>query len=153
MRHIHIRQPRAGDLLGVSIKDLLDIEMGAVIQVLPKITTPRIRRSEAEQAQLIAAHCEAVVGAVGQAVEREREVLQLLAEGNSSKDIASRLSLSVASTSAVAPHPCSMPIRQILFFFTSGFSSEGGGATSVLRFGLVFEVIFSERPELCNIRR
>lgn len=51
MRHIHIRQPRAGDLLGVSIKDLLEIEMGAVIQVLPKITTPRIRRSEAEQAQ------------------------------------------------------------------------------------------------------
>ena len=45
---LQIRKPTSGDLCGLSLAALLQVEAGAVISLLPRITTPAITANEAE---------------------------------------------------------------------------------------------------------
>lgn len=46
---ITLRKPRAGELRGLSIQDLMNARVSAVLDVLPRIATPPITAAEAEQ--------------------------------------------------------------------------------------------------------
>jgi len=43
---LEIRKPAAGELRGVSLVDLLQMDVGALITVLPRITTPSLTAGE-----------------------------------------------------------------------------------------------------------
>lgn len=40
IERIDLRRPKAGELRGVSLTDLLQMDVGALIKVLPRISTP-----------------------------------------------------------------------------------------------------------------
>lgn len=46
---IGLRRPRAGELRGVSLAALLQLEVGALQAVLPRITVPTLTRPEVER--------------------------------------------------------------------------------------------------------
>ncbi len=43
---VEIRKPAAGELRGVSLVELLQMDVGALITVLPRITTPSLTAQE-----------------------------------------------------------------------------------------------------------
>lgn len=61
---ITLRKPRAGELRGLSIQDLMNARTSAVLDVLPRIATPPITAAEADQleAEDIAACAGAIIG-------------------------------------------------------------------------------------------
>ena len=46
---VTIRQPAAGELRGVSLLELMNLNTDAVIKVLPRITTPALTEGELKQ--------------------------------------------------------------------------------------------------------
>jgi hypothetical protein len=46
---IQLRKPLAGELRGLSLAALLNIDAGAVMQLLPRISTPTLTTQEASQ--------------------------------------------------------------------------------------------------------
>ncbi|MBK1616804.1 phage tail protein [Rubrivivax gelatinosus] len=46
---IVLRRPRAGELRGVSLTHLLQLDVGALQAVLPRITMPTLTRAEVDQ--------------------------------------------------------------------------------------------------------
>ncbi|MGE4431888.1 MAG: phage tail assembly protein [Sphingobium sp.] len=49
---IQIRKPKAGEMRGLSIQDLMTARVSAVIDVLPRISMPPITQQEAENLDL-----------------------------------------------------------------------------------------------------
>ena len=45
---VHLLRPRAGDLRGMMIANLLQMEAGAITQLLPRITTPTLLKHEVD---------------------------------------------------------------------------------------------------------
>lgn len=43
-----LRKPKAGELRGVSISDLFNIDTGAVLKLIPRVTSPSLTQAEAE---------------------------------------------------------------------------------------------------------
>lgn len=46
---IQLRKPMAGELRGVSLANLIQMDVGAVITVLPRISSPSVLQQEAER--------------------------------------------------------------------------------------------------------
>ncbi|MBK1686209.1 phage tail assembly protein [Rubrivivax gelatinosus] len=46
---IGLRRPRAGELRGISLAQLLQLDVGALQAVLPRITVPTLTRAEVDQ--------------------------------------------------------------------------------------------------------
>lgn len=46
---IQLRKPAAGELRGLSLSALLNLDAGAVVQLLPRITTPTLTPEEAQR--------------------------------------------------------------------------------------------------------
>lgn len=74
---IALRKPRAGELRGLSIQELMSARASAVLDILPRITVPLITAAEADnlEAEDLAACSGAIIGffltaADRQAVER-----------------------------------------------------------------------------------
>lgn len=52
IRTIALRRPRAGELRGLSIADLARLEVNAMLNLLPRITTPSLTPKELEDMRL-----------------------------------------------------------------------------------------------------
>ena len=59
---LELRRPMAGELRGVNLADLLQMDVGSIIKVLPRICTPTL--TEAEAANLDPADLTQVGGAI-----------------------------------------------------------------------------------------
>lgn len=46
---VELREPKAGELRGVRLNDLVNADVDAVITVLPRITSPSLQKHEVEQ--------------------------------------------------------------------------------------------------------
>ena len=46
---VELREPKAGELRGVRLNDLINADSDAVLTVLPRITTPSLQKHELEQ--------------------------------------------------------------------------------------------------------
>lgn len=44
---VSLRKPMAGELRGVSLSDLLNLDVNAIIKVLPRVTSPSLTEQEA----------------------------------------------------------------------------------------------------------
>lgn len=52
IKAVTLRKPRAGELRGISISDLFNMETSALLKVIPRITTPSLLDHEAEQLEV-----------------------------------------------------------------------------------------------------
>lgn len=70
---VAVRKPQSAELRGVSLQDLVTLEVGSLIRVLPRVTLPTLLPQEVEQmdpADLLALGAE-VVGFLMPAAARE----------------------------------------------------------------------------------
>ncbi len=47
--HVQLRKPMAGELRGVKLTELLQLDVGAIQTVLPRISTPTLTQAEVQQ--------------------------------------------------------------------------------------------------------
>lgn len=50
--HLEIRKPNAGEMRGVSLVDLLQLDVDAIIKILPRITLPALSTTEVQTMDL-----------------------------------------------------------------------------------------------------
>ncbi len=47
-----LRKPKAGELRGISISDMFNMDTGAVLKLIPRVTSPSLTQAEAEGLEL-----------------------------------------------------------------------------------------------------